>query len=425
MERECLSVEAIAKRCCVCVSMVRSSKAQIALALAQPGGTAATRFCSPQHLGRRSNQRGYSRGLVLKELAQLARGVIVNSYGTVTLTLLASILLSSTAVLGQVVPSGVQTIDLEQQLDIPLNNGLQGEDRNQADFLLRLGGQAQRRGFFDKAIANWLQALDIYQKIGDFQALGLTYEYLGVTYAKLGLYQQAEDALRRRIGLARSQEDFQGQIYGLNNLGTVFLQSGNLKAARETFTEALKIARTLKNQEGEGLSLSNLGLVAAEEGNYFEAIKRYETALGLRIQTGDPVGEANTRNNLGDAYRAVNSLREASTSYQGALRLAQSSRDVPNEFRAFRGLVQSYIARGEYLAALNVLEQHMALARKEKNLDQELFSLRLYAQAYQGAGNLPNARNFYEQAIALAGVLGDTQQQALLRNDLAQMIYNH
>ncbi|HAJ62081.1 MAG TPA: Tfp pilus assembly protein PilF [Cyanobacteria bacterium UBA8543] len=406
MERECLSVKAIA------------------LACAKPGSTAAKRFGSRQHLGKRSRQRGDSRGLVLKKLAHLARGVIVNSYGTATLTLLALIVLSSTAVLGQVVPSGVDTIDLDQQLDIPLNNGLQGEERNQADLLLRLGGQAQRRGFFDKAIANWLQALDIYQRIGDFQAVGLTYEYLGVAYAKLGRYEKSEDALRRRVGLARSQEDFQGQISGLNNLGTVFLQSRNLKAARETFTEALKISRSVNSQQGEGLSLSNLGLVAANEGNYFEAIKRYENALTLRIQTGDPVGEANTRNNLGDAYRAVNNPREASISYQGALRLAQSSLDVSSEFRALRGLAQSYIAREEYLAALNVLEQHMALARKEKNLDEELFSLRFYAHAYQGAGNFLNARNFYEQAIALAGVLGDTQQQALLRNDLAQMIYS-
>jgi tetratricopeptide (TPR) repeat protein len=56
-----------------------------------------------------------------------------------------------------------------------------------------------------------------------------------VTYAKLGRYQQAEDALRRRLGIARSRQDFQGQIYGLNNIGTVLLQAGNLEAAQETF----------------------------------------------------------------------------------------------------------------------------------------------------------------------------------------------
>jgi tetratricopeptide (TPR) repeat protein len=156
-------------------------------------------------------------------------------YAVAALTLQSLVLFASTDALCQSVRSGIGTIDLEQQLDIPLNNGIQGEDRDQADFLLRLGGQAQRRGDFEKAIANWLQALDLYQKIRDDEGLGLTYDFLGVTYAKLGRYQQAEDALRRRLGIARSRQDFQGQIYGLNNIGTVLLQAGNLEAAQETF----------------------------------------------------------------------------------------------------------------------------------------------------------------------------------------------
>jgi tetratricopeptide (TPR) repeat protein len=89
--------------------------------------------------------------------------------------------------------------------------------------------------------------------------------------------------------LPRTRDDFQGQIYGLNNLATVLVQAGSFEAAQETLTEALTIARSVKNQQGEGLSLSNLGLAAAGRGNYFEAIKRYQAALTLRSQSGDPL----------------------------------------------------------------------------------------------------------------------------------------
>ncbi|HEY9635715.1 MAG TPA: tetratricopeptide repeat protein [Coleofasciculaceae cyanobacterium] len=353
------------------------------------------------------------------------------SVGAIRLTAIASfnalVLLVSTSAFAQITPNNGRTIDLnrqlDQQLDIPLNNGTQGDARNQADLLLRLGGQAQRAGFLEKAITNWLQALEIYQELGDFQGLSLTYDYLGVTYAKLGRYQQAEDALRRRLGVARTQEDFQGQIYGLNNLGTLLLQAGRLDAAQATFTEALTIARSVKNQEGEGLTLSNLGLVAATSGNYFEAIKRYQTALNLRSKSGDPLGEANTRNNLGDAQRNANLHRDAVIAYRAALLSAENSRDVRNQFRALRGLVQSYSALGEYPLAFYALNQHTDLSQKEKNRAEELLSLRLSAQLFQATGNLVNARDFYEQAIALAGTLGDTQEEALLRNDLAQIIY--
>ena len=344
-------------------------------------------------------------------------------YAVAALTLQSLVLFASTDALCQSVRSGIGTIDLEQQLDIPLNNGIQGEDRDQADFLLRLGGQALGNGNYDKAIANWWQALDLYQRVGDLQAVGLTYDYLGVTYAKLGRYQQAEDALRRRLGIARTRQDFLGQIYGLNNLGTALLQSGNFRGARESFTEAVKIARSIENEPGEGLSLSNLGLAAAGEGKYLEAIKQYKTALSLRSFSGDPLGEANTRNNLADAYRAVNLQQEALISYQTGLSLAQVSRDVPNQFRGLRGLAQSYTALKNYNAALKVLEQSLNLAQQQKNHREELLSLRLAAGIYQVTGNLSNARSLYEEAITLAGTLGDIEQEAFLRNDLAQIIY--
>jgi len=348
---------------------------------------------------------------------------IASACGVVAIVSNALVVIASPVALSQVIPGGSQRSNLEQQLDIPLNNGIQGEERDQADLLLRVGGQAQRQGNLEKAIANWLQAIDLYQRVGDTEALGLTYDYLGVAYAKSGLYQQAEDALRRRVGIARTRQDFQGQIYGLNNLGTVLLQARNVEAARVSFTEALRIARSVKNREAEGLSLSNLGLAAAAGGNYLEAIKHNAAALNLRSFSGNPLGEANTRNNLADAYRAVNLPKEALLSYQSALSLAQGSGDIANQYRGLRGLTQSYSALGEYGAALKVLEQHLALSQKEKNRAEELISLRLAAGIYKATGNLANARRLYEEAIALAGALGDMQEQALLRNDLAQVIY--
>lgn len=347
-----------------------------------------------------------------------------SSYGVTLLTLNAFVLLTSTAAIAQIIPlGGSPRSNLEQQLDIQLNNGIQGEERNQADVFLRAGGQAQREGKLEEAIASWLQALKIYQQINDIVALGTTYDYLGVAYAKLGRYQQAEDALRRRVGIARSRQDFQGQIYGLNNLGTVLLQAENIAAAKNSFTDALKISRVLKNRDGEGLSLSNLGLAASAAGNYTEAIKYYQAALDVRSFSGNPLGEANTRNNLADVYRKMNLPKEALLSYQSALSLAQISNDVPSQFRALRGLGQSFSSIKEYGAALNIFAQHLGLAQSQKNRPEELLSLRLAAKVYQITGNLAKARDYYEQALTLARVLGDTQQEAFLRNDLAQVIY--
>lgn len=309
---------------------------------------------------------------------------------------------------------------LQRQLEESSDRGLIREIREQADLLLESGQQAKQNGNVEVAISNWLQALDIYEQVEDFEALELTYDYLGQTYAQLGRYSLAEEALRRRLGITRYQKDLQGQIYGLNNLGTVLLQTGDLQAAEGRFREGLILARQLQSKEGEGLSLSNLGLVAAKRGKYFEAINHYEQALKLRRSSG----KANTQNNLGDAYLAVERPREALNAYRIGLFLAtDKNNDIPNRFRALKGMVRSHSALEQYSPALKRLNQYLTLAANQKNRYEQLKGLRLGAQVYQAAGNLSLAKNLYEQAIALASILGETTEEAFLRNDLAQIIY--
>ncbi|NER51883.1 MAG: Tfp pilus assembly protein PilF, partial [Symploca sp. SIO1A3] len=153
------------------------------------------------------------------------------------------------------------------------------------------------------------------------------------------------------------------------------------------------------------------------------AIKQYEAAIVLRRRFADPLGEANTRNNLGDAYRAANLPDDAAIAYGLALLLARTTSDAPNQFRAFRGLVNSYREAGNYPPAFRALDQHIALAKEEKDLFQELVWLRLSAELYTVTGDFTNARNFYQRAIDLARILEDTGEEALLRNDLAQVLY--
>ncbi|NET52444.1 MAG: tetratricopeptide repeat protein, partial [Merismopedia sp. SIO2A8] len=228
-------------------------------------------------------------------------------------------LIVSIGIFAPTLPSKSQPIDIEEQLAIPSENRFERVLRNEADSLLQLGGQARKRGNLTEAIAYWLQALEIYEEIGDFEALNLTYDYLGLSYARIRDYEKAEDALRRRLGMARSLRDLQGQIYGLNNLGTVLLQRGDFEAAQKTFTEALEITRSVRNRQGEGLTLSNLGLAAFHMGKYAEAIEYYEAALVLRPRSENAQGSVNTRNNMGDAYRAVNNPRKALGYYRTAL----------------------------------------------------------------------------------------------------------
>jgi tetratricopeptide (TPR) repeat protein len=316
----------------------------------------------------------------------------------------------------------IGTSDLNRQLMIRLNNGTQGERRDEADRLVLLGERQQRRGNLESAIASWLQALEIYHQIGDFEAFGLISDRLGLTYADLGLYREAEDALRRRLAIARTLKDRQGQIFGLNNVGTILLQKHRLPDAKATFEEALKIARDANNFRGEGLSLSNLGLVAAREKDYDRAIKLFEAAVSLQRRARDSFGEALTLNYLGDTYQAIHRYRESTGAYGEALRIAQVSGDRPNHFRAIDGLVAVYCTVGQYARAEELLRDRIALARQDENLRQELKSFQLLAGVYERWEKFSDAATAYLRALDAAHALGDRQTAAILLYQLGDIL---
>lgn len=314
--------------------------------------------------------------------------------------------------------------DLNEQLDIRINNGTQGESRDEADRLVRLGGQAQQKGLLDKAIPYWLKALMIYSEIGDLEAVGRTYDYLGLAYADLGLFRQAEDALRKRLGVARVNRDLPGQIFGLNNVGSLLLKNRDISAAKITFNEALSMARATNSPAGIGLSLNNLGLVAASQRDYNQAIKRYEEALIYRSRASDPVGEANTYNNLGDAYRATDNFWDTIRAYGAALRVARLAIDRPNQFRAIDGLVDTYNCAKNYTRTTDLLEERLKIARASENSYQELKSLKLLSQFYRQQGKNMEALMVQQQAISLAQELNETQAVAELLGELIQIPVN-
>ena len=295
---------------------------------------------------------------------------------------------------------------LNEQIDnIRINNGTQGERRDEADRLVRLGGQQQHQGNLEQAIALFWQALEIYHQIGDVESVGRTYDFIGLANGELRRYPEAEDAFRRRLAVARSNKDLQGQIFGLNNLGSILIERQNFPEARTTFTEALAISRSVRNFALEGASLSNLGLVAATEKDYDRAIKLYEAAATLRRRGNDPLGEANTFNNLGDAYLAIHRYSDSIGAYGAALLIARERRAPKIQFRAIDGLVTAHASVGRTARWLQLLQERLAIAKETENLHQQLKSLQLLAEFYHKQGNYAAAARAYHQASAIAHIL--------------------
>ncbi|MBD2597366.1 tetratricopeptide repeat protein [Nostoc spongiaeforme FACHB-130] len=318
-------------------------------------------------------------------------------------------------------PIAANASDITQQLHRPINSSSWQYDRDEADSLLRIGEQQYRSGNAAKTIDSCLQALEIYHSIGDVRATGLTYELLAKAYIQQERYKEGEEALRRRLAIARDSKDFQAQIFALNNIAAILLQKDETVAAGKAVQEALTIAQGVNNIEGQGLSLSNLGLVTARLGDYNKAIKLYETAISYRRQKNDPIGEANTLNNLGDAYLAAGNYPDTIGAYGLAMRLARLNGDRNIQLRAIDGLVKAHTSVGRNERAFELLQERLVIAQELQNLPEQLKSFESYAAFYERLGNYATAKNFYERAIAIANTLEDTKRELVLKDRLTKL----
>lgn len=327
-------------------------------------------------------------------------------------------------------PPGVSAADLTRQLhqpnsirNTPFTSPWMGrEARDWADQRVRIAEEYLRANTPVKALDALLPALEVYHHQGDLRSQGLTYELMGRAYVALGRHKEAENAIRRRLGIARDTGDLRSQVFALNNIGTFLLQQGDADlAARDAFAEALQIANRIKSSEGQGLSWSNLGLAAARLGEYNKAIKFYETALTYRRQVRDPLGEANTYNNLGDAYFATGDYQNTIAAYGRALRLANASRDRINELRSIDGLVAAHVSVERYERAFELLAQRLNLAQQMQNLPEQLVSFESYARTYERLGKYQTARNFYERAAIIARNLQDSKKEVQLLDRITQI----
>lgn len=322
-------------------------------------------------------------------------------------------------------PEAMASEQLERQLDIRPETGTQGQSRDVADQLLRLGSQEVEAGAYDRAIAAWYRAIEIYHALGDGVSAGIAYDYIGLTYAQLSQFNDAEDTLRRRLSVAQDHRDFLGQVHGWNNLGSILIQRGRWAPAQAAFQTALAIAEDVEDDAGIGLSLSNLGLVAQLQGQWEDARKYYEAAVGYRFRAGDLLGQANANNNLGAVYRQLGETGPALGAYLVARDAAQQVGDRNHWLRALDGLIGIYRDRndrGDVAQVRRFLNERITLtSAAEATPFQRLHTWQQLGQYYQQIGDLPAARRAYEQALGLARQLEDNRQEGILMNLLSSL----
>jgi DNA-binding SARP family transcriptional activator/tetratricopeptide (TPR) repeat protein len=207
-----------------------------------------------------------------------------------------------------------------------------GFDAHAMQIPLALRPFLNRTGHWHDCATTGLTALIAARRLSDTAGQGHAHCHLGITYANLGSYTEAETHLREALALYGEIDDPRGQGVAHTGLETLFHRRQRPADALRHAEQALDQFKTAGYRQGEeATALNNVGWSHLLLGDTQQAIPLLEQAIDLHRTVGDSIGLAATWDSLGYARYLLGNHEQAITCYQRAETLSRELADLPLE----------------------------------------------------------------------------------------------
>jgi len=225
------------------------------------------------------------------------------------------------------------------------------------------GGIYQRKGNIIKANHNFLESLNILNKIDT------------LTLSK-------KDKIKRK-----------GKKLVLFNSIAIFNKNTeNYDKAKLYYNKAYKMALELGNKRLAGILLSNQGDLLIKIKQYDEALSVLEKSKKIKNEiNAPPKSKGITNLNIALAYSALNNYNEAITIFNSIIPLFRNQNNTNNLMYSLVGRGQLYNQKKEYKKAIIDCEESFNLAIKGDELEYQSSSTKCLADAYKSLHNFEKA----------------------------------
>jgi DNA-binding SARP family transcriptional activator len=218
---------------------------------------------------------------------------------------------------------------------------------------------------------------------------------------------------------ARRAGDRRGEGWTLNNLGMVYSQQ-HMDDAIGYLKQAMAIRREISDLRGEAVSTNNLADAYLRLGRTTDALGQFERTLILQREAGYRYGEGVALINLGEAYLELGRPNEAIGFLQEARRLFVEINTVHNgEDYALHDLARAYLELGRHDEAIACFQDALTMRRGAGDRQSQALTLIFLGRAQRRVGDLVGARESWASAYAIFEELGDEEQVAAVRSELA------
>jgi tetratricopeptide (TPR) repeat protein len=294
----------------------------------------------------------------------------------------------------------------------------QGDQREIAGLLSRIGHDLYAHGETNEAINHYWQALVHFRELGDRRSEAAVLACLGRIYATTGEREYALSQFVDALPILEEVDDpfLEGFIQG--HMGVVHYEMGIYEAAEANLTDALP--RVTSDEALYGLFIGKLGEVSYRLGNAERAASLLEEALLYRVE--HEAQHARFLSALGAARYRQGQYRAATGSLKDAIHAAQQLGDHAQEGKLWGRLGAALHMMGDYEKADDAHRKALAIHRALDNAKGEATALYNLAGTYEARQQYEKAANLFERAETYFDIAGDTAHAASARQGAERVL---
>ncbi len=241
-----------------------------------------------------------------------------------------------------------------------------------AKSLNNMGGTMQKKGQLDKAVEYYVQALHLYELMGNTSgAVGIT-NNIGAIYRKVGSLDKALLFYNKSIVNAEKSNDERSLASIYQNICAVYAEQKNLKEALIVCNKSFSINQKLNNQPGLVKNYIGFGNIYSALKNSREAADNFLKALNLSKSLGFRDEEASALLNLGHIELEKKKFANAKKYLTESFKIAEELDNTSLQLELSNYLYTVDSVMGDYKMAVYYLQKYQTLNNQLKQFNPEM-----------------------------------------------------
>jgi adenylate cyclase len=285
----------------------------------------------------------------------------------------------------------------------------EGETRERARVLERLGDIERIVGEYDLCMKRWNDALLLWKQLDEkIKVAELHRRMAAILWREIGKTEQAQENFDKSLRILEAEPESVelAALYAARATMSFFTE--DITKARSWAGKALELAEKLNASEVIASSYGTLGLVFSAAGEIKKAVECQEKALKIALDKGYVAVAVRAYNNLAVALPEEENDRMLDC-YEKGLELAKKA-GVIDEISWFGiQLAWRHWGKGNSDKALSLAEQSESLDRKIGNLFNLSISTRYLGLFYHGLGEWNKGEQYLKESLSIAKKTNNTQ----------------